>query len=316
MLIRRLGAEAKEILESSSITDANRLSVPLLRKEAPSATETSDITSLCSLSSQDFASLHHSDSQKKRKSPALAGESPKLPSNNQCNGETAPKIAEPMRNGVGEPPQIAPKTEAVQTIKRECSPVQTAQQPIRDLHSRRRTSMKTETHEEVMTCHRRVSVPSNLMVKKKDGQQHVVAKSELWDTGSQHRCVKSHQKIRDDVCMEDEDDRNDGFVHGRTVSERRSQKRDKSPVVKKDLCNQQCNKYYQSTPNVASTKRAVKKDKSFYNAGSESELLDREILPIFQKLLTERNKSQHNIDYSFGRSCPNISIKCDIVEYL
>lgn len=66
MLIRRLGTEAKEILDSrtDSISDNNRLSVPLLRKEAPSATETSDITSLCSLSSQDFTSLHHADSQK------------------------------------------------------------------------------------------------------------------------------------------------------------------------------------------------------------------------------------------------------------
>lgn len=66
MLIRRLGNEAKEILDSrtDSMSDTNRLSVPLLRKEAPSATETSDITSLCSLSSQDFTSLHRSDSQK------------------------------------------------------------------------------------------------------------------------------------------------------------------------------------------------------------------------------------------------------------
>lgn len=66
MLIRRLGNEAKDILDArnDSMSDVNRLSVPLLRKEHPSATETSDITSLCSLSSQDFQSLHHSDSQK------------------------------------------------------------------------------------------------------------------------------------------------------------------------------------------------------------------------------------------------------------
>lgn len=114
----------------------------------------------------------------------------------------------------------------------------------------------------------------------------------------------------------------------RSVSERNrhsSQKREKSPKKEiPNICQQQCNKlgYFQSTPNVAAlkqntaTKTIPKRDKSMYNATSESELLDREILPIFQKLLTERNKSQHNIDYSFGRSCPNISIKCDIVEYL
>lgn len=121
----------------------------------------------------------------------------------------------------------------------------------------------------------------------------------------------------------------DNQMH-RSVSERsrhssQKDRRDKSPSSKKEMptniYNQQCNKlgYFQSTPNVAAIKQssiAPKRDKSMYNATSESELLDREILPIFQKLLTERNKSQHNIDYSFGRSCPNISIKCDIVEYL
>lgn len=118
----------------------------------------------------------------------------------------------------------------------------------------------------------------------------------------------------------------------RSVSERNrhssSQKKEKSPS-KKDthptgICNQHSSKlgYYQSTPNVAALKPGATsagtpaREKSIHNATSESELLDREILPIFQKLLTEKNKSQHNINYSFGRSCPNISIKCDIVEYL
>nr|XP_023018010.1 gamma-aminobutyric acid type B receptor subunit 2-like [Leptinotarsa decemlineata] len=66
MLVRRLGNEAKEILDSraDSLSETNRLSVPLIRKEPHSATETSDITSLCSLSSQDYTSLQHTDSQK------------------------------------------------------------------------------------------------------------------------------------------------------------------------------------------------------------------------------------------------------------
>lgn len=113
----------------------------------------------------------------------------------------------------------------------------------------------------------------------------------------------------------------DNVMH-RSVSERNRhlQKREKS-IIKPTICNQQCNKlsHFQSTPNVAAALKStttVATPKHSYNATSESELLDREILPIFQKLLTERNKSQHNIDYSFGRSCPNISIKCDIVEYL
>ncbi|XP_043269950.1 gamma-aminobutyric acid type B receptor subunit 2 isoform X2 [Venturia canescens] len=53
------------------------------------------------------------------------------------------------------------------------------------------------------------------------------------------------------------------------------------------------------------------------SAVSDGELLDLEILPIFQKLLTERHKSSTRGGYGANiASCPNISIKCDIVEYL
>ncbi|XP_034181668.2 gamma-aminobutyric acid type B receptor subunit 2 isoform X1 [Osmia lignaria lignaria] len=54
-----------------------------------------------------------------------------------------------------------------------------------------------------------------------------------------------------------------------------------------------------------------------YSAVSDGELLDLAILPIFQKLLTERHKSTSRGGYGASvASCPNISIKCDIVEYL
>ncbi|RVE54938.1 hypothetical protein evm_000305 [Chilo suppressalis] len=57
--------------------------------------------------------------------------------------------------------------------------------------------------------------------------------------------------------------------------------------------------------------------RKMYTASSESELFECAILPIFHKLLTERHKSQpHGLNLSYGVSCPNISIKCDIVEYL
>ncbi|CAG9796236.1 unnamed protein product [Diatraea saccharalis] len=56
--------------------------------------------------------------------------------------------------------------------------------------------------------------------------------------------------------------------------------------------------------------------RKMYTASSESELFECAILPIFHKLLTERHKSQpHGLNLSYGVSCPNISIKCDIVEY-
>lgn len=55
--------------------------------------------------------------------------------------------------------------------------------------------------------------------------------------------------------------------------------------------------HVQSTPNVLGT------------ALSDEKLVDLAILPIFQKLLTERRGAAI-------ASCPNIAIKCDIVEYL
>ena len=61
----------------------------------------------------------------------------------------------------------------------------------------RRRSLKNENPDyENNVCHRRVSVPVNRTIPKKKIEYgtHVVAKSELWDTGSQHRCIKVHQK--------------------------------------------------------------------------------------------------------------------------
>lgn len=71
---------------------------------------------------------------------------------------------------------------------------------------RRRTSLKgTEIVEETV-CHRRVSISGNRTTPKKkaDCGTHVVSKSELWDTGSQHRCSKSHQnKSRVSISQEE-----------------------------------------------------------------------------------------------------------------
>ncbi|XP_052745286.1 gamma-aminobutyric acid type B receptor subunit 2 isoform X2 [Bicyclus anynana] len=65
------------------------------------------------------------------------------------------------------------------------------------------------------------------------------------------------------------------------------------------------------------SKRQESTERKMYTASSESELFECAILPIFHKLLTERHKSQpHGLNLSYGVSCPNISIKCDIVEYL
>lgn len=436
MLIRRLGAEAKDILDSP---DANRLSVPLLRREQPSATETSDITSLCSLSSHpDLASLHRSDSgggghrSKKKTTFESSPERPKpqktpppvLQGAEHPPADATPPAGPPLqqngdlshskrvlddtngrRNSHSRPPDIEDQLPVEEEIvEKEKPPASTTVIKGTPIHERRmsntsqqqqqprrRSSAKAPVAETIpiaviptetkTTCHRRVSVPNNSNHSqslanstsggsvtstatlgrnprvKGDFSGHVVSKSELWDTGNSggHRCPKAGHGKRVSVSQPDEygedEDAGAGMMHHRSVSERNRHgsgpRRERTPdransetqrtvhsakVASTAICNQQCSKlgYYQSTPNVAAIRQtsqrggaqahgpggAPHRQHSIYNATSESELLDREILPIFQKLLTERNKSQHNLNYAYGRSCPNISIKCDIVEYL
>lgn len=70
---------------------------------------------------------------------------------------------------------------------------------------RRRTSLKGEIAEE-SACYRRVSISGSRATPKKKVEcgTHVVSKSELWDTGSQHRCSKIHQnKSRVSISQEE-----------------------------------------------------------------------------------------------------------------
>ncbi|XP_051168791.1 gamma-aminobutyric acid type B receptor subunit 2 isoform X2 [Leptopilina boulardi] len=60
----------------------------------------------------------------------------------------------------------------------------------------------------------------------------------------------------------------------------------------------------------------INESQILHSALSDGELLDLTILPIFQKLLTQRYKTARNNYGANVASCPNISIKCDIVEYL
>ncbi|XP_036673020.2 gamma-aminobutyric acid type B receptor subunit 2 isoform X3 [Drosophila suzukii] len=79
--------------------------------------------------------------------------------------------------------------------------------------------------------------------------------------------------------------------------------------------------HHHSSPNVAPDKQRSrqrgKQESTIYGASSETELLEGEtaILPIFRKLLTEKSPNYRGRS-AVGQSCPNISIKCDIVEYL
>lgn len=104
-----------------------------------------------------------------------------------------------------------------------------------------------------------------------------------------------------------------------TDSER---ERDTTPCTQTRKLVKTQHSHHHSTPNVAPEKHRhrTKKDSasSMYGACSETELLegDTAILPIFQKLLTERESRSYRHRNMVGASCPNISIKCDIVEYL
>lgn len=82
--------------------------------------------------------------------------------------------------------------------------------------------------------------------------------------------------------------------------------------------------HHHSSPNVAPAEKQRGKQRggkhessSIFGASSETELLEGEtaILPIFRKLLTEKSPNYRGRSV-VGQSCPNISIKCDIVEYL
>ena len=79
--------------------------------------------------------------------------------------------------------------------------------------------------------------------------------------------------------------------------------------------------HHHSSPNVApddTRKHRNRTESALFGACSESELLDgdKAILPIFRKLLTEKQPRYRGRNNGVGASCPNISIKCDIVEYL
>lgn len=72
--------------------------------------------------------------------------------------------------------------------------------------AKRKMSLRNEIPEHEVEYNRRVSVSGGKMTtpkKKSECGTHVVSKSELWDTGNQHRCVKTHQKNSRTVAQDD-----------------------------------------------------------------------------------------------------------------
>lgn len=104
-----------------------------------------------------------------------------------------------------------------------------------------------------------------------------------------------------------------------TDSERERDNVHSSTPQRKLMKSLQHHSHHHSSPNVAPEKQRKHRTKpELFGASSESELLDGDtaILPIFRKLLTEKQPQYRGRGSMVGASCPNISIKCDIVEYL
>ncbi|KAI5736021.1 hypothetical protein M8J77_025591 [Diaphorina citri] len=149
---------------------------------------------------------------------------------------------------------------------------------------------------------RRTSMPTQPAPPPKKSNPTFVLQDELWLTQRSHcrsKCALNHVQASDNESKV-------STIH-RTISERTGKEKchhtmsagsggGSMTTLAKSL-RKPTPAHVQSTPNV------------FGNAVSEGELLDLAILPIFQKLLTQR----HGASIA---SCPNIAIKCDIVEYL
>lgn len=196
---------------------------------------------------------------------------------------------------------------------------------------------------------RRVSVQIGPALKG----NFVVSQSDLWDThtlshAQQRRSPRNHanpQRCQEHaylIAHEQTNSSTSSVLIQRSVSEKNRTKHRHKPKIplgqsetdserERDTINStstpqrklmktmQQHSHHHSSPNVAPEKQRKHRTKpELHGASSESELLegDTAILPIFRKLLTERQPRYRGRSNIVGASCPNISIKCDIVEYL
>lgn len=137
-----------------------------------------------SVKSVEFANTENQSTLTRRKETVINGDMGLK--EGKCSNGTPPVAAAPT--AIWNQPQIM-------------------QQPIEhSLNQVRRLSMRTADIDVnngggSNMCHRRVSVPTNNLAcrgaqqagKKIDFSGHVVSKSELWDTGNQHRCAAAQK---------------------------------------------------------------------------------------------------------------------------
>ncbi|XP_050524506.1 gamma-aminobutyric acid type B receptor subunit 2 [Daktulosphaira vitifoliae] len=220
-------------------------------------------------------------------------------------------------------------------------PITYTPSPTRTCQRRSSSSMAP-----VIGCnHRRPSIPQ---AKKTCQQPTFVHQDELWLTQTQRHANRSPPPITRgllnnvDSPTDDEEDSSSSptasTMH-RSVSEK-SSSRSRGPGLRRPSAP-----HMHSTPNVYGRWResgsggesptdapsvggchsrlppSAASGMSRVNTLSEGELLDVAILPIFQKLLTERRAHKSTLHHHHHHrasiaSCPNIAVKCDIVEYL
>ncbi|XP_073977226.1 gamma-aminobutyric acid type B receptor subunit 2 isoform X2 [Rhodnius prolixus] len=281
-LLRVLGQDEKVISNPPAPPEVTQL-----KKDLPSATETTELSSVCSNASShegDFSNVVETPAAQKKKATTF------------CNNKTPVAALEEMTGGGS----LSVISEARHSIKSaQHSP---ASQPTSKAVSweecprgggsssslRRRSSGAKTSH--TPPPQRRTSMPGRRTPT-------FVHQDELWLTQRHCRTRCSNPATNEDedvsVIQRSVSERRDKCCHGGsgiipqsgTVQTRGSSLKKPTPA------------HVQSTPNVLA------------GALSEGELLDLSILPIFQKLLTERKGAAI-------ASCPNIAIKCDIVEYL
>ncbi|XP_039287226.1 gamma-aminobutyric acid type B receptor subunit 2-like isoform X2 [Nilaparvata lugens] len=340
-LLRRLGSE--ERLDKLTAPPPHQ-DVVQLRKEPPSQTETTDVTSLCSLNSNsqegEYVNLQTMDGPPpSKKKTSFAGSKQQHASQLAMDDGMPPQglavISESSPNGIM-PIGMGHGTSGIMPIGMGHGNAANGIMPIGIGHSHGSGSSirasppiglgsKAVSWEEQQqlqprqlqshcgggsaTFRRRSSAaaaaarpppqaatppaPRRTSVPGRRPHPTYVHQDELWLT--QRSSSSSHCRPR---CLLNNSSPPDGSdeevsVIQRSVSER---SRDKCCGHNRPL-KKPTPAHVQSTPNVLA------------GAVSEGELLDLAILPIFQKLLTERRGAAI-------ASCPNIAIKCDIVEYL
>ncbi|XP_014261698.1 gamma-aminobutyric acid type B receptor subunit 2 isoform X2 [Cimex lectularius] len=285
-LLRLLGQEEKVVSNPPVPQEVTQL-----KKEPPSATETTEVSSVCSNNSSheggEYGALIDTPAQKKKTS--------------FCNSKNVPAAALEEMTGGSSLSVITEARHSVKTAQHSPSSQQSSKAvsweecPRGSSNSlRRRSSGAKISH--TPPPQRRTSMPGRRTPT-------FVHQDELWLT-QRHCRTRCSNPATNEGTNENYVSDEDVSVIQRSVSERRdkcchgsSGAIQQTGVRMTSSLKKPTPAHVQSTPNVLG------------GALSEGELLDLSILPIFQKLLTERKGAAI-------ASCPNIAIKCDIVEYL